>query len=142
MARNLLAALILCCSIPALAGESRLILSGHAEHFQSGYNEKNWGLGYEYIKSPDLFYSVAVFLDSHDEWMGYVALSKKAASLGPVDISLSYTAIIGHTKAGTVPAILPYVKWRVNDTVHVNSVVIPGLEGKSPVVYTQLSVRF
>ena len=79
---------LLSLATPAVAGELHLVLNGKAIHLDEGdYNEKNWGLGFEYDFNPEdrwiTFVNGSAFKDSNDQWSKYVGPGiKRRVELG------------------------------------------------------------
>lgn len=116
----LLAASLLCCSLPATAAEF-VTFGGFSRHFERDLdlNEVNPGIGYEadYTKYPDkdLSWSVGVFKNS----------LRRAAFYGTVDYALWHPAegwrvgataglSSGYHHAAIVPLAMPFVEWRIS----------------------------
>lgn len=121
----------------APAQELQWILPLHAEHFGGKYNEKNPGLGVAYSINNTATLSGQIMLDSYDNWMGYVGYNQNYFNSEYIDFGLSYGVVVGHTKLGTTPALLPYLVIKTQSNVNLNVVFLPR-KGQPPIILLQL----
>lgn len=141
---------------PAAAGEFHVVLNGKAIHLDDGdYNEKNWGLGFEYDFNPEsewiTFVNGSAFKDSNDQWSKYVGPGiKRRFELG------SAMNADWHVDAGVIAFLMTRKDYQDNDpffgalpfisigtrSVALNATYIPSVTPKhKKLLYFQVQVR-
>jgi len=107
-----------------VAAESYLHLNGASKHNKSGYNEQNWGAGYEQSINSTWTAAVGVYNNSEYRHSTYAYARYTVYKNKSWDIGINGGIVTGYRKQSVLPMALPEVcySW-------VCSMVIPQIGG-------------
>jgi hypothetical protein len=115
--------LLLFASSTATA-QSYLHLNGASKHNKSGYNEQNWGAGYEQSINSTWTAAVGVYNNSEYRHSTYAYARYTVYKNNQWDIGINSGIVTGYRKQSVLPVVLPEVcySW-------VCSMIIPQVGG-------------
>jgi hypothetical protein len=89
--------------------ESYLHLNGVSKHNKSGYNEQNWGAGYEQTVTKEWSVAVGWYNNSEYRHSKYAYARYSAYKKNSWDIGINAGIVTGYRKQSVLPMALPEV---------------------------------
>jgi hypothetical protein len=117
--------LLLLLFITSTAGaESYVHVNGASKHNKSGYNEQNWGIGYEQSINLKWTAAVGVYKNSEYQPSAYAYARYTVYKNNQWDIGINSGVVTGYRKQTVLPVALPEVCYG-----WVCSMIIPQIGG-------------
>jgi hypothetical protein len=107
-----------------VAAESYLHLNGVSKHNKSGYNEQNWGAGYEQSINSTWTAAVGAYNNSEYRHSVYAYARYSVYKNNQWDIGINSGIVTGYRKQSVLPLALPEVCYN-----WVCSMIIPQVGG-------------
>jgi len=102
--------LLLLLFITATANaESYVHLNGVSKHNKSGYNEQNWGAGYEQSINKDWTAAVGAYKNSEYRYSTYAYGRYAVYKKDQWDVGLNIGMVTGYAGQHVIPVVLPEV---------------------------------
>jgi hypothetical protein len=110
--------------VPTAGAESYVHVNGISKHNKSGYNEQNWGAGYEQSINSKWTAAVGTYKNSEYQHSSYAYARYTVYKTNQWDIGINSGIVTGYRKQSVLPVALPEVcySW-------VCSMIIPQIGG-------------